>query len=86
MKWFNSKDSGIYTMNYALKRHPEMAEDFVNSVGNFTGGGDQMTFVYMNTLQGFYPELVEYFNTMALLFPFLSVKYAQELPEGNLLS
>lgn len=53
-----------------------MAEDFVTTVGNFTGGGDQMTWVYMNTLQGFYPDLVEYFNTIALLFPFLSMKYS----------
>jgi hypothetical protein len=45
-----------------------------------------MTWVYMNTMQGLYPDLVEYFNCMALLFPFLSIKYSQELPEGNLLS
>lgn len=53
-----------------------MAEEFVNTVGNFTGGGDQMTWVYMNTLQNFYPDYVEYFNTIALLFPFLSIKYS----------
>lgn len=40
MKWFQSKDNGIYTLNYALKKHNELAEDFVTCVGNFTGGGE----------------------------------------------
>ena len=39
-KWFNSKDNGIYTINYALKKHAELAEDFVSCVGNFSGGGE----------------------------------------------
>ena len=46
MKWFQSKDNGIYTMNYAYKKHPDLAEDFVNCIGNFTGGGEQMSWVY----------------------------------------
>lgn len=46
MKWFQSKDNGIYTMNYAYKKHPDLAEDFVSAIGNFTGGGEQMSWVY----------------------------------------
>jgi hypothetical protein len=85
-KWFESKDNGIYTINYALKRHQDLAEEFVNCIGNFTNGGDQMTWVYMGIMQGFYPDMVEYFNTMSHLFGFLSIKYSQELPKGTLLS
>ena len=33
-------------MNYAYKKHPDLAEDFVNCIGNFTGGGEQMSWVY----------------------------------------
>ena len=40
MKWFQSKDNGIYTINYALRKHSESAEEFVNTIGSFTGGGD----------------------------------------------
>lgn len=54
-KWFESKENGIYTINYALKKHPELAEDFVKCVGSFTGAGEQMTWVYMNVLPNFYP-------------------------------
>jgi hypothetical protein len=50
MKWFQSRENGIYTINYALKKHPELAEDFVTCVGNFTGGGEQMSWTYINTL------------------------------------
>lgn len=86
MKWFQSKENGIYTMNYALKKHPEIAEDFVICVGNFTGGGEQMSWAYMNTLQGFYPDTVEYFNTLNLVLPFIKIKYYFEMTKGNLLS
>ena len=85
-KWFESKENGIYTINYALKRHQELAEEFVNTIGNFTNGGDQMTWVYMSIMQGFYPDMVEYFNTMAHLFAFLAIKYSDDLTKGTLLS
>lgn len=85
-KWFESKENGIYTINYALKRHQELAEEFVNTIGNFTNGGDQMTWVYMSIMQGFYPDMVEYFNTMAHLFAFLAIKYSEDLTKGTLLS
>jgi hypothetical protein len=45
-----------------------------------------MTWVYMSIMQGFYPDMVEYFNTMSHLFAFLSIKYSEELPKGTLLS
>ena len=56
MQWFQSKENGLYTINYALRKHPELAEDFVSCVGHFTGGGEQMSWVYLNTLAGFYPD------------------------------
>jgi len=45
-----------------------------------------MSWVYMNTLQGFYTDSVDYFNALSTLFPFLSLKFSQDLTEGNLLS
>lgn len=86
MKWFQSKDNGIYTMNYAYKKHPDLAEDFVNAVGNFTGGGEQMSWVYSQVMQQFYPDMIDYFNCMIHLFPYLALKYSNELQNGNLLS
>lgn len=86
MQWFQSKDNGIYTINYALKRHPDLAEDFVTVIGNFTDGGDMMAEVYLNYLAELYPDIIEYFNIINLVFPFLSIKYAQELTQGALLT
>lgn len=40
MKWFLSKDNGLYTVNYAYKKHPELTEEFVSAIGNFTNGGE----------------------------------------------
>lgn len=79
MKWFQSKDNGIYTINYALKKHQELAEDFVTCVGNFTGGGEQMSWTYMNTLQAFYQEPVDYINALNTIFPYLSMKYSEDI-------
>lgn len=81
MKWFQSKDNGIYTINYGLRKHHELAEDFVTTVGNFTAGGEPMIWTYMNTLQGFYPDTVEYFASMATIFPFLALKFQKEMIE-----
>jgi hypothetical protein len=43
MNWFNSKENGIYTINYAMKRHNELASDFVTCVGNFCPSTEDMT-------------------------------------------
>ena len=45
-----------------------------------------MTWVYMSIMQGFYPDMVEYFNTMSHLFAFFAIKYSEDLPKGTLLS
>ena len=50
MKWFDSQENGLFTLNYAFKKHPELGEEFVQCIGNFTGGGEQMTWAYMGTL------------------------------------
>ena len=85
MKWFQSKDNGIYTINYALRKHADVAEEFVICVGNFTGGGDSMSWAYLTSMEGFYPSLVEYFSTMNDIWPFLAQQYPKDLLEGNLL-
>jgi len=69
-----------------LRKHSELAEDFVSCVYNFTGGGEQMNWVYVNTLQGFYPDTVEYFNSLSNVFPFLALKCSEEIISGNLLT
>jgi hypothetical protein len=50
MKWFQTNETGIYTIYYAFKKHPELCEEFVTCVSNFTGGGELMTDVYLNLL------------------------------------
>jgi hypothetical protein len=45
-----------------------------------------MSWAYMNTLQGFYPDTVDYFNCLNTVFPYLSMKYSTEMTQGNLLS
>jgi len=60
-----------YTIYYAFKRHPEMAEDFVNCIGSFTTDPQQITFLYLQTLQEYYPEIVDYLNCISNLFPYL---------------
>jgi len=39
-KWFENTEQGCYTFNYAYKKHQELAEEFVNCIGNFSGDGD----------------------------------------------
>lgn len=40
MRWFMSKESGLYAMNYAYNKHQELTEEFVQAIGNFTNGGE----------------------------------------------
>jgi hypothetical protein len=58
----------------------------VSTVYNFTGGGEQMNWVYVNTLQGFYPDTVEYFSSMSNVFPVLALKCHEEIINGGLLN
>ena len=37
-----TKENGLYTINYAFKKHNELTEEFVQAIGNFTNGGEQM--------------------------------------------
>lgn len=45
-----------------------------------------MNDVYLNYLAELYPDIIDYFNTINQVFPFLSIKYAQELTQGPLLA
>ena len=45
-----------------------------------------MSWTYMNIMQGLYPEQVEYFGILNTIFPFLCLKYSDEMTKGNLLS
>ena len=85
MKWFQSQDNVLYTINYALRKHAELSEEFVSCIGHFTGGGEQMMFVYLNTLAGHYPDMVDYFSTLNQIFPGLAMQYTTELTEAGLL-
>jgi hypothetical protein len=40
MRWFLTKENGLYTINYAFKKHQELTEEFVQAIGNFTNGGE----------------------------------------------
>lgn len=79
MNWFLSKDNGCYTINYALKRHNELAEEVVTTISHFTDGSDLMQDVYLKMMSGFYPDVVDYFNALNAVFPFISIKYANEM-------
>lgn len=41
-RWFLSKDTGFYNINYAFKKHPELNEEFVDVIGNISQGGDKI--------------------------------------------
>lgn len=45
-----------------------------------------MTDVYLSQLQELYPEIIDYFSTINTVFPYLAIKYAQELTQGPLLA
>lgn len=85
MTWFLSKENGCYTINYALKRHNDLAEDVVTCIGHYTDGSDMMSEVYLKMMNGFYPESVEYFGAINAVFPYLSIKYPEELQKGDML-
>lgn len=42
-----------------------------------------MAWVYLTAMEGFYPSLVEYFDTLNHLWPFLAQQYPKELLEGR---
>lgn len=92
MKWFMSKENGLYTINYAYNKHQELTEEFVLAIGNFTNGGEQMNQIYMVELNALYPDMVDYFNTINQMWPFLHLNYQKELihshqyPDDYLLS
>lgn len=46
-KWFAGEDGGFYTMHYAFKKHPDLAEDFVNCIGSFARDSQRLEFVYL---------------------------------------
>lgn len=60
-KWLQKKDNGMYTINYALTRHPDLAEFFITCVKHFTGGGKPMSWAYMNTMQDLYQDQTDFF-------------------------
>lgn len=92
MKWFMSKENGLYTINYAYNKHQELTEEYVLAIGNFTNGGEQMNQIYMVELNALYPDMVDYFNTINQMWPFLHLNYQKELihshqyPDDYLLS
>lgn len=83
MKWFLSKDNGLYTVNYAYKKHPDLTEEFVSTLGNFTNGGEQMNMIYMNELNTLYPDMVDYFNCINQMWPFIQMNYQNELVQPH---
>jgi hypothetical protein len=86
MKWFESKDNGIYTINYAIKKHSALGPEFVDCLGSFTGGGEQMSWAYINILPTFYQDPAGYFECLSTLLPHLTDKFRAEVASGNLLS
>lgn len=83
MKWFLSKDNGLYTANYAYKKHPDLTEEFVACIGNFTNGGEQMNQIYLNELNNLYPDMVDYFNCVNQMFPFIQMNYQSDLLQAH---
>lgn len=83
MKWFLSKDNGLYTANYAYKKHPDLTEEFVSCIGNFTNGGEQMNSIYLHELNGLYPDMVDYFNCVNQMFPFIQMNYQNDLVQPH---
>ena len=63
-----------------------MAEDFVNCIGSFTTDQKQITYLYLQTLQEYYPEIVDYLNCISNLFPYLQIKYANQLVESKFIT
>ena len=49
-KWFNSKENGLYTLDYGLQRHQEIAKQFVICIENFTVDQHLIVNTYMEDL------------------------------------
>ncbi len=63
-----------------------MAEDFVNCIGSLTTDPQQITFLYLQTLQEYYPEILDYLNCISNLFSYLQIKYANQLVESKFIT
>jgi len=79
LRWYLSKDNGLYTVNYAFKKHPELNNDFVQSIGTFANSAEQMRDIFINDINMLYPDMVEYFNCVNSLLPFITLNYAKEM-------
>jgi hypothetical protein len=55
-------------------------------VGNFITNDQQITYVYLQTLQEYYPEQVDFLNFISNLFPYLQIKYANQLVESKFIT
>lgn len=70
--WVVEKDGGLDMTLQALKRHPDLAGDFINFVSKFSSIMNQsIDKVYKDEFRKLYPESQEYINVINDIFPYL---------------
>jgi len=72
MSWFLEKEGGLELSLHALKKHPDLAEEFVLFVSQFSIVNDQIEQVYKTELKKHFSSPLDYVNSINDLIPFLS--------------
>ena len=72
MSWFLEKEGGLELSLHALKKHPDLAEEFVLFVSQFSTVNDQIEQVYKTELKKHFSSPLDYVNSINDLIPFLS--------------
>ena len=71
MQWFLEKEGGLELNLHALKKHPDLAEDFVAFITQFSSVNDQVEQIYKNELKKYFSSPLEYVCAINDLFPFM---------------
>jgi hypothetical protein len=84
--WVVEKDGGLDMTLQALKRHPDLAEDFINFVSQFSSIMNQsIDKVYKDEFRKLYPEPHEYINVVNDILSYLIRHVKQEVRDSGIL-
>jgi hypothetical protein len=72
MEWFLEKEGGLELSLHALKKHSDLAEDFVSFVSQFSSVNEKVDQVYKVEFKKFFSSPLDYVNAINDLIPFLT--------------
>jgi len=79
MNWFLEKDGGLELALIGFKRHPEIAEEFIVYMSQFSTSDEKVQQIYKVSLKKFFNSPLEYLTAINDLLPFLLAHQSEEI-------